>query len=154
MSLIPLLSAIISRNCSYVLLLTSSFPFSSFPFPVSSFSLQGGAAGLRQQVSGSAENHPAAADWTSSALQQSGDGGAFKHRHRFTTRGQSWPTQTCWLQVKLYAIITIFGVPDLIKWFYLVWQSTLQSIGLDICPYFQVGLSGSQPVFLWQFHTV
>lgn len=38
------------------------FQLFSFFFTVLSMSLQGGAAGLRQQVSGSEENHSAAAD--------------------------------------------------------------------------------------------
>lgn len=77
-------------------------------FPVSTMSLQGGALLLRQQVSGSEENHSAAADWTSAALQQSRDGDSHLHCHRFTTRGQSWPTHSPWLQVRLGALFAVF----------------------------------------------
>lgn len=79
----------------------SMFVF-SYIEPVSSlFSLKGWAAGLRQQVSGSEENHSAAADWTPAALQQSRDGGSSQHHLLLTTRGQRWPTHALWLQVRV-----------------------------------------------------
>lgn len=57
-----------------------------FPFLVST---QSGAAGLRQQVSGSEEDHSAAADRTPAALQQSGNGSTEQRCLWFTSRGQS-----------------------------------------------------------------
>lgn len=62
------------------------FFLNTFFFVVST---QSGTAGLRQQVSGSEENHSAAADGTPAALQQSGNGGSYRRCLRFTSRGQS-----------------------------------------------------------------
>lgn len=80
-----------------------------FLFPLIFFlSFQGRTAGLRQQVSGSEENHSAAADWTPATLQQSGDGSSCQHCRGFTTRGQSWLTRLCWIQVRFEVLVCLF----------------------------------------------
>lgn len=86
-------------------------------------STQSGTAGLRQQVSGSEENYSAAADRTPAALQQSGNGSTFQRCLWFTSRGQSWRTHSCRLQVSHSKVISVFTFLRFVVQFLFLWSS-------------------------------